>query len=266
MANGAVSPSGGDDSSEMPQPLNVVGLLALGGLLLSVGAAAPGRAEPAQAEPAVQSETCSVEILLENGEGWEVLRYSNIPANSVDFSPLGLHIQVDESAAPLVYPLSAPMAVARLAVRGRVDGELRVAPESQGEEGFDDYVFRAGLVISGNRRLGFFNRMFAPEWVKRLYALAPSNQGVSMVRFFNIGADPNQIGQQRVHPLSDLLEEEIVDVLRADGTFSLDVPLVPPVETLAVWLSSDGDDSESTFSVLVESITLSTVPAEPSGC
>ena len=42
------------------------------------------------------------------------------------------------------------------------------------------------------------------------------------------------------------------------GTFDLDVSLTPPVETVAVWLSSDGDDTGSAFTVLVERITLST--------
>ena len=77
------------------------------------------------------------------------------------------------------------------------------------------------------------------------------------MRFFNVGTDPGQIGQRRVHPLSDLLEEEVVAVPRADGTFELDVSLTPPVEALAVWLSSDGDDTASVFTVLVERITLS---------
>jgi hypothetical protein len=127
-------------------------------------------------------------------------------------------------------------------------------------------VFRAGLVLTGNRRLGFFGRMFAPEWVKKLHALALPNQGISKVRFFNIWTDQDQIGRHRVHPDSDLFDEEVVAVPRADGTFELDVPLVPPVESVAVWLSSDGDDSGSVFTVLVERITPWTAAAELSRC
>ncbi len=246
----------------MPALLRIVWALVLCGLLLGTGAALPARTAAVQAGPPIQGEECSVTIPSEDAEGWQLLRYSNIPPNGVDFSALGLRIQVDHSAAPLVYPLSAPIAVARLTVRGRVDGDLRVAPQRQGEEGFDDYVFRAGLVLTGSRRLGFFRRMFAPEWVKRLYALALPNQGVSKVRFFNVGTDPDQIGQRRVHPLNDLLEEEVVAVPRADGTFELDVPLIPPVEAVAVWLSSDGDDTGSVFTVLVERMILRQLPRD----
>ena len=241
----------------MPAQPRVVGTLLLFGLLLGTGAAFAVRAHATQAGPPLQTEALSVTIPLDDDENWQLLSYSNIPSHDVDFSPLGLRIQVDHSAAPLVYQLSAPMAVTRLTVRGRVDGDLRVAPQRQGEEGFDDYVFRAGLVLTGSRRLGGFRRMFAPEWVRRLYALALPNQGISNVRFFNVGTDPGQIGQRRVHPLSDLLEEEVVAVPRADGAFELDVPLTPPVEVVAVWLSSDGDDTGSVFTVFVERITLS---------
>ena len=250
----------------MPPQRKVIGALVLCELLLGTGAAPAVHARAVQVGPPIQREACSVAIPLEDDEGWQLLHYSNIPTNGVSFSPLGLRIQVDHSAAPLVYPLSVPIAVARLAVRGRVDGDLRVARQRQGEEGFDDYVLRAGLVLAGSRRLGFFRRMFAPEWVKGLYALALPNQGISKVRFFNIGTDPDQIGQRRVHPLSDLFEEEVVAVPRADGTFELDVPLLAPVEAVAVWLSSDGDDTGSVFTVLVERITLSTTAAALSSC
>ena len=250
----------------MPAQLRVVAGLVLCGLLLGTGAALTVHTRAVQAGPPIQSEECSVAIPSEDDEGWQLLHYSKIPPHGVDFSPLGLRIQVDHSAAPLVYPLLAPITVSRLTVRGRVDGDLRVAPQRQGEEGFDDYVFRAGLVLTGSRRLGFFRRMFAPSWVKRLYALALPSQGLSKVRFFNIGTDPDQIGQSRVHPLSDLIEEEVVAVLRADGTFELDVPLIPPVEAVAVWLSSDGDDTGSVFTVLVERITLLTAAATLSTC
>ena len=225
--------------------------------LLGIRAALPVPTRTTQAGQPVRTEARSVMIPLSDDEGWQLLRYNFIPPNDVDFSTRGLRVRVNDSAAPLIYPLSAPMAVARLTVRGRVDGGVRIDGQRQGEEGFDDYVLRAGLVLTGNRRLGTFRRLFAPDWVRRLYGLAPQDQGISIVRFFNVGIDPDQIGQHRIHPLSDLVEEEVVAVPRGDGTFELDVPLVPPVETVAVWLSSDGDDTASTFTVLVERILLS---------
>jgi len=230
--------------------------------LLGAGTALPVRTRAVQEGGPVRTEARSVMIPLTDDEGWQRLRYSLIPPNAVDFSARGMRVQVSSSAAPLVYPLSAPMAVARLTVRGRVDGGIRIEGQRQGEKGFDDYVLRAGLVLTGSRRLGTFRRLFAPEWVRRLYGLAPQGQGISIVRFFNVGIDPGQIGQHRVHPLRDLLEEEVVAVPRADGTFALDVPLIPPAETIAVWLSSDGDDTGSAFTVLVEHIMLS-APAVP---
>jgi hypothetical protein len=43
-------------------------------------------------------------------------------------------------------------------------------------------------------------------------------------------------------------------VPRADGRFDFEHALDRPLETLAIWLSSDGDDTGSKFTVLIEHI------------
>ena len=230
----------------------VAGTLALFCLLMGTGAALPVGTHAPQAGPPSRTEAVPVVIPLHDDEGWQLLRYRDIPPHAVDFTPLGLRIQVENSAAPFVYPLSAPMAVSRLTVRGRVDGALRLAWQRQGSEGFDDYVFKAGLVLTGSRRLGRFRRMFAPAWVRTLYGLALPDQGISIVRFFNVGIDPDQVGQRRVHPLTRIIQEgSSVAVADDGGNESAEAPTLdvqrsrprdaggvasttPPVETVAV--------------------------------
>lgn len=68
--------------------------------------------------------------------------------------------------------------------------------------------------------------------------------------------DQSQIGRRRQHPLSDLISEEVVVTLRSDGRLDFAHSLDRPLETLAIWLSSDGDDTGSTFTVLIEEIEL----------
>ncbi|MGH8222734.1 MAG: hypothetical protein ACREQZ_07150 [Woeseiaceae bacterium] len=62
--------------------------------------------------------------------------------------------------------------------------------------------------------------------------------------------------RERQHPLSELLAEKVVAVPRADGRFDFAYELGRPLDTVAVWLSSDGDDTGSRFTVLVERIEL----------
>lgn len=131
---------------------------------------------------------------------------------------------------------------------------MHVPPERQGEEKLDDYVFRIVLVEPGERTLGFLRRQVAPRWVRRLFDLAPEDSGIAGIYFFNVGLATPRIGRRREHPMSDLVHEEIVTVPQPDGRFDFGHRLARPMPTLAVWISSDGDDSNSHFTVLIEKI------------
>jgi hypothetical protein len=178
----------------------------------------------------------------------------------VRFSPAGLQIMVDKSAMPLIYPLPSQVRVAAVRVRGRIEGKLDVPAQRQGEKGFDDYAFRIGLVEPGERTLGFVQRPFAAAWVRKLFDLAPKGGGISHIRFYNVGADASQLGRRRQHPASELLLEEVVAVPRPDGRFDFEHRLDPPLATLALWLSTDGDDTGSRYTVWVEQIELRLAP------
>ncbi|MGQ0546718.1 MAG: hypothetical protein ACT4P3_15500 [Betaproteobacteria bacterium] len=185
-----------------------------------------------------------------------MLRYRNLPPHRVRFSAAGLEIAVTGSAMPLIYPLPRKLQVAGIRVQGRVEGTLRLPAERQGEKRFDDYALRIGLVEPGTRTLGFVERQTAPRWVRKLYELAPPGSGISRIHFFNVGATAAQIGRARQHPQSDLMLEKVVASPRADGRFDFAYPLERPLDTVAIWLSADGDDTGSTFTVFVERIEL----------
>ena len=195
-------------------------------------------------------------VPLDDAASWQVLQFRSLPPHRVRFSKAGLEMIVEASAMPVIYPLATPMAVGTVRVRGRVEGTLRVPPERQGEAKFDDYTLRIGLVEAGERTLNLFERQFAANWVKKLFDLAPKGGGISHIHFYNLGTDRSQIGRERQHPLSDLILEKVVAVPGPDGRFELAHALNPPLQTIAVWLSSDGDDSGSRFTVLVEEIEL----------
>jgi len=205
------------------------------------------------ASPAL-AQSGAVSVPLGDQAKWQVLQYSRIPPHKVQFTKAGLEMAVDRSAMPLVYPLPKPLAVKRIRVKGRVEGSLNIPAGRQGDEGYDDYVFRVGLVEPGNRTLGSIQRRLVADWVRKLYELAPPGSGISGIRFLNVGTD--QIGRSRQHPLSDLIREEVVAAPRPDGRFDFEHVLAQPLQTIAVWLSSDGDDTKSRFTVKVEAIEL----------
>jgi hypothetical protein len=216
--------------------------------MLALAGAAAALAQAPAAEPR--------RIPLHEQQGWQVLQYSNLPPHRVSFSPEGLRMAVEASAMPVIHPLKTPVRVAAVRVQGRVDGQLKLPAQRQGEPKFDDYVFRLGLVERGERKLNFVQRQVAPSWIRTLFALAPEGGGIARIQFLNVGADSAAIGRERRHPLSELIFERVVAVPRPDGRFDFEHRLERPLDTVAVWLSSDGDDSGSSFTVLVERIEL----------
>jgi hypothetical protein len=209
----------------------------------------------AAAAPAPAQEG-AFSVPLADEKAWQQLQYRNRPAHKLRFSPAGLRMDVEGSAMPLIYPLPAKQRVAGVRVRGRVEGRLALPPGRQGEEKFDDYLFRVGLVEAGDKRLNFVQRQVAAEWVRRLYALAPEGTGISGIRFLNVGSDPAHVGRQRRHPLSELITERVVALPAADGRIDFVHRFEQPVEAIALWLSSDGDDTGARFGVDIESIEL----------
>ncbi len=161
---------------------------------------------------------------------------------------------------PLVYRLARPTIVSHVRAEGEVEGRLRVKPSDQGRSGFDDYALRLGIVEAGSRRLGRFERLTAPHWLRTLFDLAPPPTGIGRVRFLNVGVAPSQVGRARKHPMSDLLEERVVAAPDEQGYFHIDEPLAPPPTALGIWLSADGDDTGSCYSMLLHRLEL-TEPA-----
>jgi hypothetical protein len=114
--------------------------------------------------------------------GWQVLQYRSLPPHRIRFSASGLEMMVDGSAMPVIYPLPKPVQAKSVHVRGRVEGTLRIPAGRQGEEKFDDYAFRIGLVEPGERTLNFVQRQLAAPWVRTLFDLAPKGSGISRTR------------------------------------------------------------------------------------
>lgn len=209
------------------------------------------------AAPSHAQEAGRVLLPLHEQGRWQPLQYSGIAPHRIRFAQAGLEVSVEGSAMPLVYPLAVPVRVASVQVKGRVvDGSLRVVPGRQGEKDADDYVFRLGLVEPGARTLNFLQRQVAPAWVRKLFELAPPGGGISRIHFLNVGAEPSHLGRERQHPLSDLIFEKVIALPRADGRFDFTHTLDRPLETIALWLSADGDDTQSRYRLLVEAIEL----------
>lgn len=199
-------------------------------------------------------------VPLTQPDDWRFLQYRHVRSNEYRCSPVGLEITVQSSASPAVFPLKTSVRVQAIRVSGKIAGTLRVPEGRQGTRQFDDYTLRIGLVEAGPRRLSFYEQMVAPDWVRTLFNLAPKKTGISTIHFFNLGTQMAQIGRERDHPASPFIREQTVAMPQADGRFAFIHQLDQSIETLAVWIGSDGDDTQSEFKVTLEKLELKLAP------
>ena len=193
-----------------------------------------------------------------HAESWHSLRFSSIPANTVTHTPDGVLIRVRASASPLIHPLTDnPPVVKQISIKGTVDRLVTIAPaELQGQEGFDDFNLKLGLVFLGEQTLSWYQAAIAADWVKQMFALAPPQQGIDHIFFLNGVLSPALVGQTRVHPSTDYIKEQNAGLLNQSGDFAYTYTLPEPRATVALWLSVDGDDTGSEFDLRIDEIVI----------
>ncbi len=188
--------------------------------------------------------------------GWQQLNYKRIPANRVNQLEGAIEIHIQQSASPLIYLFEQPVDLSKIRVSGQM-GALPVIPLGlvQGEPGADDFALRLGLVLEGEKRLNFAQRLIAAPWVRSLFELAPADTGIDQILFLNL-ANPGKLEwRQREHPAGQgLYTEYILKQVEAYQPFELEHELAMPERVLALWISADGDDTGSAYTLSIESI------------
>jgi len=197
-----------------------------------------------------------IALPVQHEGNWQLLEYNRLDANQVTFTDQGMAVTVDQSASPIIYPLDHPKSVTGVTVTGNLSDLLNVAADRQGQQGSDDFSLKIGLVVAGDKTLNAVQKLFSAKWVRKLYDLAPEGTGVDKIYFLNAVQHKGLLGQQRQHPLSDLIYENNVWLLDKTGDFTLNYKLADPQKVIAVWLSIDGDDTRSSYTTTIKSLLL----------
>ncbi len=206
--------------------------------------------------PSIVAQT-SVSVPLGDAKAWLALEYSSIPANQVSHANNALTLSINHSASPLIHQLTPPLQISQVQIKARVIGTLNLdANKQQGDKGNDDFSLRLGFVTAGDKRLSEWQKPFAAKWVKQLFALAPENSGIDNILFLNVPENAHLTGTNRQHPASDLLHEYMLSPANADGTIEINHTFAAPKDIVALWISSDGDDTQSQYQIIIESIVL----------
>ena len=195
-------------------------------------------------------------VPLQQMSDWQLVQYSGIAPNQVSFTHEGMTVEVKGSVSAIIYPLDEARLVRRIEVTGTLNKLLTLDATKQGLQDNDDFSLKIGLVVAGDKTLSSMQKLFSADWIKRLYELAPEGSGVDSIYFLNAVQASALLGQQRQHPMSDLIFENNVWLLDKPGDFALAHTLDRPRNVIAIWLSIDGDDSRSNYSTLIKSLHL----------
>lgn len=185
---------------------------------------------------------------------WTLLSYKNLPSHQISYTS-GMKISVESSAGPLVHKFTTPRSIKSLSVSALLSKNIQTTSKL-GSSGADDFPLRIGLIVAGKKRLNFMQRMAAPEWVKKLYAVAPEGAGIEKILFLNFTAHGQEASfTKRTHPKSELMEERVVGDFK-EGRLEQKIEVDLKSDILGLWISIDGDDTKSKFETTLQRIIL----------
>lgn len=184
---------------------------------------------------------------------WKSLQFDGTPANEVNFSDLGIEIEVKESASVLLYLFPEPKEVSEFSIRGEVNGNLNLAAETGWADAPDDALLRVGIIETGTRKLTPIEKIAAPRWVKNLESmLGDGDVGVGQIRCFNLQPNGDWVGKSRVNPNVSFFHETVAASPTPEGAFAWGSKLDAPAQAHGFWIIADGDNTSSSFTTTIE--------------
>ncbi len=211
-------------------------------------------------------------IPLDSVKDWKELKFRNIRPNAVAFSQTGIEIKVHDSASPLIYSFNGIKTISEIRAEIEVDGQI-IEPKGDVWKIFEeDSAFRFGVIVEGNRKLEGMTALFAPQWVKTFFSMAPKNSGLDKIYFYNVTQRADLLGKKRQHIKSDLIHEENVVVGKFEGASAksgsfemaksntskimMIKKFESPKRVAGIWISIDGDDAKAKYVTRIKKIEI----------
>jgi hypothetical protein len=193
-------------------------------------------------------------IPIDSMDPWLQLKFNKIPATEITVVEKNLNVAVSSSASPLVYKLKEPAKVSGFSFKLKITGEMNAEASEKFEE---DSYFRLGLVATGDKTLGAFQRLIAADWVKKLFDLSPKGVGLDKIYFYNVAQSKKFLGQTRVHPKSELMLETVIKAKDKDSAeVAYEEKFEKTKNIVAIWISIDGDQTNSKFQTQIRELSL----------
>ena len=197
------------------------------------------------------ADTSSETILLQKN-AFEHISFRKIKPNVHTFFNQQLQIDVNNSASFLMQAFDHIKPVNRVYFEWRSEGlpQTKNAKHEEQREG-DDAVFKLGLLLKSEDSLP---NPFIPSWMKHVESLLkfPSENMIYLV-----ANAKHETGKKWVNPYNKRVNMISIDgITDKQGWQHTSYQFETPVDVVAIWLMSDGDNTDSRFTVHIKNIRI----------
>ncbi len=195
-------------------------------------------------------------MMVLQADNFEHIAFKRIKANQHNYKNQQLQIDVDKSASFLMMPFDRVRKITRVSFEWRSEGVPQIKnAQHEAQRAGDDAVFKLGLLLNtGERSIN----PFLPSWMKRVETLLkfPSENMVYLVADARHAA-----GEQWANPYNKRVTMIAMGLANAgsgdqQGWQQVHYRFETPVNVVALWLMSDGDNTDSRFTAYIKNIAI----------
>jgi hypothetical protein len=193
-----------------------------------------------------------ITIPLGSQKAFHHITFENIPPTTYHFSEGILTATVKESASFLLYPFPRTLNVSEVVL----DWKCTIVTPLSGSETIerskegDDFCLRVGLVLAGPAPLIPF---FAPSWIKATRDLVHES---ASEMYYLVAGSRAAAGAKWVSPYASSITNIALSATPLADGWVRSVWQGAQQKVVALWLMSDGDNTNATFSTTLRSLAL----------
>jgi len=180
------------------------------------------------------------------------IEFGRIPANEITVSDGTVTFRVMKSASFLMQGFDQVMPVKQVDLSWKSEGvpSLQDADQEKQKAG-DDAVVKLGLLLRADKE-GF--NPFLPGWMKQV---RQELSHPSEMMIYLVADSRHDAGQRWANPYNERITMvSMLDVPTGDGWNRSTMEFDEPVDVVAIWLMSDGDNTGSSFVTTVREVVL----------
>ncbi len=200
----------------------------------------------------ISAKNVLAEIIILNKDNTTHITFKKVKPSNYFFKQGALKIQVNNSASFLLLPFENTRQITKVSFQWKKSGMINIK-DSEHEETRqgDDAYLRVGLALKGKNTVA---NPLAPQWAKQVREVL--HHASNKMIYLTPGSKHN-VGEHWKSPYTD--DVDIIAVsskIKADGWNYSEHEFEDSQSVVGLWLMADGDNTQSTFTSWLKSLTL----------